>query len=98
MQTGSKQPTPNGSIGHAMTKGPPGIFQQVAEFILRGRNYINVVSRENDEVLQVQRQKFFFFFTWSRISCQHQKFVVYCSPDQLVADYRVSPGVADLRG
>src|SRR5207244_6248428 len=61
--TGSMQPTLNGIIGHPMTKEPPSIFQQVAEFVLRGRNYINVVSRENDEVLQVHRQKFFFFFT-----------------------------------
>src|SRR5213076_1819487 len=77
---------------------PPSIFQQVAEFVLRGRNYINVVSRENDEVLQVQRQKFFFFFTWSRIICQHQKFLVYCPPEQLGADFRVSPGVRYHRG
>src|SRR5256884_7424405 len=91
--TGSMQPTLNGIIGHPMTKEPPGIFQQVAEFILRGCNYINVVSRENDEVLQVQRQKFFFFFTWSRIICQHQKFLVYCPPEQLGADFRVSPGI-----
>src|ERR1700675_2270235 len=65
--TGSMQPTLNGIIGHPMISEPPNVLQQVAEFILRGRNYINVVSRENDEVLQVQRQKFLFFFTWSRI-------------------------------
>src|SRR6266481_6773678 len=96
--TGSMQPTLNGIIGHPMTKEPPSIFQQVAEFVLRGRNYINVVLRENDEVLQVQRQKFFFFFTWSRIICQHQKFLVYCPPEQLGADFRVSPGVRYHRG
>src|SRR5437762_13595977 len=96
--TGSMPPTLNGIIGHPMTKEPPSIFQQVAEFVLRGRNYINVVSRENDEVLQVQRQKFFFFFTWSRIVCQHQKFLVYCPPEQLGADFRVSPGVRYRRG
>src|SRR6266513_879121 len=91
--TGSMQPTLNGIIGHPMTSEPPNILQQVAEFVLRGRNYINVVSRENDEILQVQRQKFFFFFTWSRIVCQHQKFLVYCPPEQLGADFRVSPGI-----
>src|SRR6266513_4129488 len=91
--TGSMQPTLNGIIGHPMTSEPPNILQQVAEFVLRGRNYINVVSRQDDEVLQVQRQKFFFFFTWSRIICQHQKFLVYCPPEQLGADFRVSPGV-----
>src|ERR1700720_1268917 len=91
--TGSMQPTLNGIIGHPMTSESPNILQQVAEFILRGRNYINVVSREDDEVLQVQRQKYLFFFTWSRIICQHQKFLVYCPPEQLGADFRVSPGV-----
>src|ERR1700738_387137 len=96
--TGSMQPTLNGIIGHPMTKEPPSIFRRVAEFILRGRNYINVVSRENDEVLQVQRQKFSFFFTWSRIVCQHQKFLVYCPPEQLGADFRVSPGLRYRRG
>src|SRR6266481_8944898 len=96
--TGSMQPTLNGIIGHPMTSEPPNILQQVAEFILRGRNYINVVSRENDEVLQVQRQKYLFFFTWSRIICQHQKFLVYCPPEQLGADFRVSPGIRYRRG
>src|SRR5713101_1446164 len=64
--TGSMQPTLNGIIGYPSTAAAPNILQQVAEFIVRGRNYINVVSRVDDEVLQVQRQKFFFFFTWSR--------------------------------
>src|SRR6202043_2619363 len=63
--TGSMQPTLNGIIGHPMTTEPPNILQQATEFVLRGRNYINVVSGQDDEVLQVQRQKFFFFFTWS---------------------------------
>src|SRR2546430_1701116 len=96
--TGSMQPTLNRIIGRPMTTEPPNILQQVAEFILRGRNYINVVSREDDEVLQVQRQKFFFFFTWSRIICEHQKFLVYCPPEQLGADFRVSPGIRYRRG
>src|SRR5216110_3749464 len=79
--TGSMQPTLNGIIGHPISAEPPNIFQQVAEFILRGRNYINVVSRQDDEVLQVQRQKFLFFFTWSRIVFQDQKpTLVYCPP------------------
>src|SRR5881296_2343953 len=97
--TGSMQPTLNGIIGHPMTKEPPGIFQQVAEFILRGRNYINVVSRQDDEVLQVQRQKFLFFFTWSRIVFQDQKpTLVYCPPEQLGGDFKVSPGMRYRRG
>src|SRR5437016_487920 len=97
--TGSMQPTLNGIIGRPMTAEPPNILQQVAEFIVRGRNYINVVSQENDEVLQIQRQKFLFFFTWSRIVFQHQKpRLVYCPPEQLGADFKVSPGMRYQRG
>src|SRR5262245_56751187 len=59
--TGSMQPTLNGIIGHPMAQPPPNILQQVAEFVLSGRNYINVVSQQDDEVLQIQRQKFLFF-------------------------------------
>src|SRR5437588_3084457 len=92
--TGSMQPTLNGIIGRPMTAEPPSILQQVAEFILRGRNYINVVSQENDEVLQIQRKKYLFFFTWSQIIFQHQKpRLVYCPPEQLRADFKVSPGI-----
>jgi len=97
--TGSMQPTLNGIIGHPMTAEPPNIFQQVAEFVLRGRNYINVVSRQDDEVLQIQRQKFLFFFTWSRIVFQYQKpTLVYCPPEQLGGDFKVSPGMRYRRG
>lgn len=91
--TGSMQPTLNGIIGHPMSAPPPNIVRQIGEFILRGRNYINVVSKENDEVLQIEQRKFFFFFTWSRIICEHQQFLVYCPPDQLRADFKVAPGV-----
>src|SRR5690242_6797533 len=62
--TGSMQPTLNGIIGHPSMDPPPNIIKQIGEFILRGRNYINVVSKEDDEVLQIEQRKFFFFFTW----------------------------------
>ena len=97
--TGSMQPTLNGIIGHPMTQPPPNILQQVAEFILRGRNYINVVSAVDDEILQVQPKKILFFFTFSRIKCQHQEFNwVYCPPDHLRDDFRVTPGIRYRRG
>src|SRR5215472_18265612 len=97
--TGSMQPTLNGIIGRPMTAEPPNILQQVAEFVLEGRNYINVVSKVDDEVLQIQRRKFLFFFTFSKIICQHQQFNwVYCPPEQLTGDFRVSPGIRYRRG
>src|ERR1700724_1910558 len=53
--TGSMQPTLNGIIGHPMNAAAPlpSLPQQVVEFILRGRNYINVVQRLDDHLLKV---------------------------------------------
>jgi len=54
----------------------PNIVRQLAEFVVRGRNYIDVVSRDSDQVLQVEQKKFLFFFTFSRIICrQHNSLV-----------------------
>src|SRR5881227_3193369 len=60
--TGSMQPTLNGIIGHPSTKPAPNFVQQVAEFFILGRNYINVVSQTDDVVEQIQPRKFLFFF------------------------------------
>src|SRR4029450_9042325 len=42
--TGSMQPTLNGIIGHPSTESPPNMLRQIVEFVLLGRNYIDVVS------------------------------------------------------
>ncbi len=90
--TGSMQPTLNGIIGHPMIKPSPNIFEQAFEFVAFGRNYINVVAKQEDEVVRVVSQKFAFFFTFSRIVCRNQSYLVYASPDTLRNDFRVGPG------
>jgi signal peptidase I len=96
--TGSMQPTLNGIIGHPSTSPPPNFLRQVGEFIVMGRNYINVVSREDDQVFEVTPKKFFFFFTFSRLVCQQQNFLVYAAPDTLSHDFNVFPGRVVHRG
>src|SRR5213082_2817024 len=96
--TGSMQPTLNGIIGHSTVEPPPNFLQQVAEFVVLGRNYINVVSREEDQVLEIAPQKMFFFFTFSRLSCQRQNFLVYAAPETLRQDFNVFPGRVFHRG
>jgi signal peptidase I len=61
--TGSMQPTLNGIIGYPSTAPAPNILRQIGEFIVMGRNYINVVSREDDQLLEIQPRKMFFFFS-----------------------------------
>jgi signal peptidase I len=96
--TGSMQPTLNGIVGHPTTEPPPNILQQIGEFIVRGRNYINVVSREDDQVFEITPKKVLFFFTFSRLICQQQNFLVYASPDTLGHDFNVLPGRMYHRG
>jgi len=98
--TGSMQPTLNGIIGRPMNAATPlpSLPQQVAEFILRGRNYINVVSRLDDQLLRVEPKKFLFFFTFSRLVCQHQSFLVYAPKDTLAHDFTVFAGRTLHRG
>jgi signal peptidase I len=96
--TGSMQPTLNGIIGHPTSAPPPSIFKQIAEYLVLGRNYINVVSAEDDSIEQVVPKKFGFFFTFSRITCQHQRFLVYAPPETLRADFKVAPGNIYHRG
>ena len=96
--TGSMQPSLNGIIGHPTTARTPNFLQQIGEFIVLGRNYIDVVSREDDQVLQIEQRKFFFFFTFSRLICQQQQFLIYAPPETLAHDFNVFPGRTYHRG
>src|SRR5713101_2894277 len=96
--TGSMQPTLNGIIGRPSTEPAPNILRQIGEFIDLGPTYINVVSREDDQVLQIEQKKVLFFFTFSRLICQQQNFLVYAPPETLSHDFNVFPGHAYRRG
>lgn len=92
--TGSMQPTLNGIIGRPLplNEPAPSLLRQIGEFIVLGRNYINVVSAEDDHVNQVVAKKFGFFLTFSKIICERQEFLVYAPPDTLRQDFKVLPG------
>src|SRR6058998_3389655 len=67
--TGSMQPTLNGIIGYPGAR-PPNLPRQIGEFIVLGRNYVNVISQEDDQVVEIEQRKFLLFFTLSRVICQ----------------------------
>ena len=96
--TGSMQPTLNGIIGHPSPELPPNILRQIGEFIVLGRNYINVVSQQEDQVIEIVPKKILFFFTFSRLICSRQNFLVYASPETLSHDFNVFPGRVCHRG
>lgn len=96
--TGSMQPTLNGIIGHPSTEPTPNFLRQIGEFVVRGRNYINVVAREDDQLLEIVPKKVLFFFTFSRLVCQRQSYLVYAPPETLNHDFNVFPGRLLHRG
>src|SRR5216117_2404898 len=55
--TDSMQPTLNGIIAHPTTEPPPNILRQVGDFVIVGRNHINVVSREDDQIFEIVPKK-----------------------------------------
>src|SRR5881394_807708 len=65
--TGSMQPTLNGIVGHPREASAPNFLQQIGEFFILGRNYIDVVAAQEERIEQIVPQKYLFFFTWSRI-------------------------------
>ena len=96
--TGSMQPTLNGIIGRPMPTPPPNLLKQAFDFVWYGRNYINVVSGAENTVQSMVGRKFLFFFTISRIECDHQSFTVYAPPEILRQDFQVYPGNVYHRG
>src|SRR5215472_9923309 len=96
--TGSMQPTLNGIIGHPSAEAPPNFLRQIAEFVVLGRNYINVVSREDDQLLEIVPRKVGFFFAFSRLVFERQNFLVYAAPDTLRQDFNIFPGRLFHRG
>src|SRR6059058_170297 len=96
--TGSMQPTLNGIIGHPRTEPAPNILQQIAEFFILGRNYINVVAPEDESVRQIVEQKYLFFFTWSRIITDRGTHRFYAPEATLAHDFQVATGARYKRG
>jgi signal peptidase I len=76
----------------------PNLIRRIAEYVILGRNYIDVVSKEDDEIVQIVPKKFLFFFTFSRIICERQNFLVYAAPETLRGDFHVVAGSAYKQG
>jgi signal peptidase I len=81
-----------------MPEPGPNLPQQIAEYFILGRNYINVVAKEDDRVEQIVPQKFGFFFTFSRIVGRRSSYLVYAPPDTLRQDFKVAAGNVYRRG
>jgi signal peptidase I len=75
--------------GYPTDAGKPNLLRQVAEFLILGRNYIDVVSEGDDRVVEIKAKKIAFFLTFTEIICEHQSFTVYAPPETLAQDFKV---------
>lgn len=87
--TGSMQPTLNGIIGVPTEAPPPNPLVRLLHVAWLGRNYINVVSQEDDMVIALEETKRFGFFSYTRIRCSRQTFMVRAPRDTLMRHFRV---------
>ena len=84
--------------GYSDQEAGPGFIRQVGEFVMLGRNYINVVAKADDQILRVDPKKYFFFFNFSQIVGQHQSYMVY-APSETLRDYwNLVPGRSVQKG
>ena len=96
--TGSMQPTLNGIRGYVTNEPSPPVATRVLHNILYGRSYVDVVSSEDDTIIELQSTTQFRFFTVTKIVCAKQTFSVSVAPRALEETFRVIPGRAIRAG
>ena len=89
--TGSMQPTLNGIIAYPRDQEPPALMKRLIDLVVSGRNYINVVSKEDDEVIQIVPHPFGFFSPYSKIVGRRQTFLIRAPAFTLKSPFRVAP-------
>ncbi|MDB6175153.1 MAG: Signal peptidase [Chthoniobacteraceae bacterium] len=89
--TGSMQPTLNGIIGHPTTEPPPNIVVRLFQTAVFGRTWVDVVSKTDDVILDIQEVKRFGFLTRTEIRCAHNSYVINCPKRTLIDSLRPPP-------
>ncbi|MEA3189372.1 MAG: signal peptidase [Chthoniobacter sp.] len=87
--TGSMQPTLNGIIGYPTQEPPPNPLRRVVDFVVFGRNYVNVVAKGNDQIIGLTEQKFLYFFTVTDIHGEHGTYRAWAPRNTLLRDFNV---------
>lgn len=90
--TGSMQPTLNGIIGFPTESGPPNILMRVAEKIVHGRTYLNIVNKADGTIDDMEEFHRFRFFTYTHLECGGVTYTVSAPAQTLETYFHVVPG------
>lgn len=90
--TGSMQPTLYGVTGTPMIDPPPNFLVRAAEFILRGRTYIDVIAKEDDVVIGLREVSRYHFFTSTDIITRGRTYSIPAPAAVVRDDFNIYPG------
>ncbi len=98
--TGSMQPTLNGVIAHRTEGPPPNVVARVAQFMVLGRTYGQVISQhDNDTILQISPAKLNLLWDGSAISMSSgETYRIGMEPRILQEQLGVGPGQIYQKG
>lgn len=90
--TGSMQPTLYGVTGTQTVEPPPIWPVRLADFVLRGRTYIDVTAEVDDTVIGLREVTTFHFFTSTEIITRTRTYRVPAPLNVVRSDFRIHPG------
>lgn len=90
--TGSMQPTLYGVTGTRTVEPPPSWPLRAAEFILRGRTYIDISAENDDAVIGLREVTRFHFFTSTEIITRTRTYQVPAPLNVVGTDFQIHPG------
>lgn len=90
--TGSMQPTLFGVVGEPSDGPGPNPLSRVFQVVVQGRNWIDVVAKSDDVVIDVTEKTYLNFFIFSTISCEKNTYQVFSPKAPLASDFHISKG------
>jgi signal peptidase I len=90
--TGSMQPTLYGVTGTQTVDPPPSWPVRAAEFVLRGRTYIDVTAEADDSVIGLREVTRFHFFTSTEVITRTRTYTVPAPLNVVRTDFKIYPG------
>lgn len=91
--TGSMQPTLYGVTGTPTVEAPPNFLVRIADFILRGRTWIDVSAKEDDTVVGLREVSRFHFFTSTEVVTRNRTYSIPAPANVVRDDFRIFPGM-----
>lgn len=91
--TGSMQPTLYGVTGTPTVEPPPNFPARAADFVLRGRTWIDVTAKEDDTVIGLREVSRFHFFTSTEVVTRSRTYSVPAPANVVRDDFRIYPGM-----